>query len=158
MSNPPVSVAVSVNSTVSFNKKLLASVFAAVIFILISLPAAYGQTNELVTTYNDGCPTPEGKFIHAALFFAISYFVMKISSKQHYIDMGTKTDAQIAKYAFYGTLLFFLFASTDTYRLTGKFVTGLTNPAGCPEVKGVLVHGLVFLVVLLLIMYFPKDN
>jgi hypothetical protein len=34
----------------------------------------------------------------------------------------------------------------------------LANQSGCPNVMGVIVHGIVFMVVLLLVMYFPKDE
>lgn len=148
------------NSTVSaeptLNKKLLYSSIGAAIFVAVSLPQVYGQTSRLTNTIDDTCPTPEGKFIHAALFFAISYFVMKISSSRKY-DLEAKSDGLIAKYAFYSTLLFFVLASSDAYRLTGKFISGLANEAGCPEFKGIIVHALVFLVVLTLVMYFPND-
>jgi hypothetical protein len=138
------------------NKKLLCSAVAAAIFVVVSLPQLYNQTSRLTTTIDVNCPTPEGKFIHSALFFAISYFVMKIMSSYKYME--GKSDGVLAKYAFHGTLLFFFLSSSDTYRLTGKFVSGLANEAGCPELKGIIVHALVFLVVLTLIMYFPKDQ
>lgn len=149
MSNTP--------DTISLNKKIVFSAAAAAVFMLVSLPQAYTQTSRLTTTISETCPTPEGKFIHAALFFAINYFIMKLAASQKYHGMETKSDGLIAKYAFMGTLLFFLLSSTDSYRLTGKFISGLANEGGCPEVKGVIVHGLVFLVILVLVMYFPKD-
>jgi len=145
-----------------FSKKLLCSAIAAAIFIAVSLPQVYGQTSRLTTTVSLGstieetCPTPEGKFIHAALFFAISYFVMKLMSTYKYMD--SKSDGVLAKHAFYATLLFFLLSSTDSYRLTGKLVSGLSNEAGCPELKGIIVHAIVFMAVLTLVMYFPHHE
>jgi len=139
-----------------FNKKLLCSAVAAAIFIAVSLPQVYHQTSRLTATFEDPCPTPEGKFIHAALFFAISYFVMKLMSGYKYMDQ--KSDGVLAKYAFHGTLLFFLLSSTDAYRLSGKWIPGLASEAGCPELKGILVHAVIFLVILILVMYFPKDQ
>ncbi|VBB18180.1 hypothetical protein YASMINEVIRUS_1250 [Yasminevirus sp. GU-2018] len=158
MSNQSTAVVGTSASGKSFNSKLIWSAVSAAIFIAVSAPQVYTQTSRITTTASENCPTPEGKFIHAALFFAINYFVMKIASNQKWMNMEGKPDGLLAKYAFYGTLLFFLVSSSDTYRLTGKLISGLANESGCPEMKGVIVHGLVFLVLLVLIMYFPKDQ
>jgi len=147
-----------------FNKKLFWSSVAAAVFIAVSLPQVYYYTDKLTgsqlnqfNTITDSCPTPEGKFLHAIVFFALNYFIMKLAQK--YKATGAQlTDGLMAKYAFYSALIFFLLSSTDSYKLTGKLFGGLSNDAGCPNVKGVLVHGVVYLVVLLLVMYFPKDN
>ena len=147
----------STSNPISLNKKIMCSATAAAIFMIVSLPQAYTQSSRLTRTFSDACPTPEGKFIHAALFFAINYFIMKVMASKKYHGMEKKSDGLLARYAFTGTLLFFLLSSTDSYKLTGKIVPGLANENGCPEVKGVIVHGLVFLVILVLTMYFPKD-
>ena len=141
----------------SYNKKLIYALTAGVIFMLVSLPSAYEQTEKLTHTISDNCPTPEGKYLHAAVFFAVTYFVMKVLGKQKYYVMNGKTDGQIAKYAFWATMLFFVLASTDSYRLTGRLYDGLSNADGCPNTKGVVTHGVIFMIVILLTMYFPKD-
>ena len=69
-----------------------------------------------------------------------------------------KRDNLLAKYAFYSSLIFFLLSSTDAYNVTGNLVSGLTNMTGCPNITGSIVHGLVFLVVLTIVMFFPKDE
>ncbi len=142
---------------ISFNKKLMYSLAAAIIFILVSLPQVYHQTDRVTNTYANGCPTSEGKFLHSVVFFAISYFLMKISVKQRWNGMTVVSDAHLAKYAFYATLLFFVFASTDAYMLTGRMMGDLASAAGCPTVRGIIVHAIIFMVVLLLTMYFPMD-
>lgn len=140
-----------------FNKKLLWAVVGAAIFVGVSLPEVYSQTDKLTSkyfhTYDQDCPTAQGKFLHAAVFFAVNYFVMKWAASSGGLQ---KTDGQLAKCAFYATLLFFLVASSDSYTVTNSLYPGLAND-GCPTLKGVLVHGLVFLVLLVLVMYFPKD-
>jgi hypothetical protein len=146
------------NSTVPLNKKLVYSGTAALVFVLMSLPQAYAQTGRIVHTYDDSCPTPEGKYLHALLFFVINYFAVKFAESQKYIGLEKKSDAMIAKNAFIASLLFFVIASTDSYKLTGKLFGGLANKAGCPDVRGVVVHGIVFLVILTLVMYIPKDH
>lgn len=141
-----------------FNKKLMCSALAAVIFILVSLPQVYGQTDRVMSTYADGCPTSEGKYLHAAVFFALVFALMKLGARMKWSGMEQKSDALHAKYAFYATLLFFVLASSDSYHLSSRLWSGLADARGCPNVTGVIVHGVVFMVVLLLVMYFPKDE
>lgn len=148
----------TVSTGPSLNKKLLVSAVSALFFVAVSLPQVYTQTSRITTTFADSCPTPEGKFIHAAVFFALNYFAMKVGASQKVLGLERKSDGLLAKYAFMGTLLFIALSSTDAYRLTGRAINGLANEYGCPEVKGIIVHGLVFMVVLVLIMLFPKDQ
>ena len=135
-------------------RNLKAAIIPALIFVAVSLPWTYNQTDKLIDTYDDGCPSPEGKFLHTLVFFAVTYFIMKVNKRK---DHSKYSDGLIAKYAFYGALIFFLLSSNDSYKLTGKLVSGLSTSAGCPTLTGVIVHGLVFLVVLVLVMYFPRD-
>jgi len=142
----------------STNDKLIWSAVGAAIFVLLSLPYTYMQTSRVTTTATlEDCPTPEGKFIHSAVFFAVNYLIMKVMANQRMMNMDMMSDGLMAKYSFYATLLFFVIASSDTYAITGKFISGVTNEVGCPTSKGVIVNGIVFLVILFLMMYFPKD-
>jgi len=146
-------------SDTSFTKKLTASSIAGLTFALVSLPEVYLQTNKLTNTFTSNCPTPEGKFLHFALFFAIEFFIMKMMVRYNYMGMGDKSDGLIAKYALCGAMLFFILSSTDAYRMTAKLGLGLADENGCPNVKGVVVHALVFIGLLLLKMqYLPKDE
>ncbi len=140
------------------NKKLMCSAIAAAIFILVSLPQVYGQSERLINTFADGCPTYEGKYLHAAVFFGLVFALMKLGARMKWSGMEEKSDALHAKYAFYATLLFFVLASSDSYYLSGKLWSGLANERGCPNVTGVIVHGVVFMVILFLVMFFPKDE
>ena len=64
-----------------------------------------------------------------------------------------------AKYSFYSTLIFFLIASPETYKLTeqffGRFFLVSTN--GCPSPLGFFFHKILFFLVILGIMLFPHD-
>ena len=152
--NTTTNVAKKVGPT--FNEKVIYSAVSALFFILVSLPDTYRRTNKIATTINGNCPTPIGKFIHTAVFFILNFVMMKISSS--YKGDGQQLDnALIAKYSFYGALMFFLISSSDTYKLTGSLL-GLGSQDGCPNLGGIIVHGLVFATALVLIMYFPKDN
>jgi len=144
------------------------SFIPAVLFFVVSLPEVYNTTNDLgtrlgqtdnrlsINTYANDCPTSTGKFLHSLVFFLLVWSVMKMSRNSG--RMPYKSNGLLAKYAFYSTLIFFLLSSTDAYNVTGNLVSGLTNSSGCPNMTGAIVHGLVFLVVLTLVMFFPKDQ
>lgn len=65
-----------------------------------------------------------------------------------------------AKYAFYSTLVFFLVANPETFKLTqrllGGFIT-LASDSGCPSALGFFIHTGVFFLVLWGLMLFPRD-
>ena len=65
-----------------------------------------------------------------------------------------------AKYAFYSTLIFFLIANPETYKLTqqffGHFLT-ISNSSGFPTPLGYFFHSFLFFIVLWGIMLFPRD-
>lgn len=148
----------SVETTITpYNKKLLWSGIGGALFILVSLPQTYTQTGRLTTTSYYNCPTPEGKFIHSGLFFAVNYFAMKLAASQGWLGMEGKSDSLMAKYSLYGTLLYFFLSSSDTYALTNNLIGNTANEGGCPEVKGIMIHGLVYLLLVMFMMYLPKD-
>jgi hypothetical protein len=65
-----------------------------------------------------------------------------------------------AKYSAYTTLIFFLIANPETYKLLqkflGKWVT-FASDGGCPTPVGFFVHTALFFLVLWSFMLFPKD-
>jgi len=154
----PNNVITIIDRQPSFRKQLIYSAISALFFIVVSLPDTYKKTTYLTrtNTMTDNCPTPEGKFIHTAVFFIINFVMMKIANS--YKQTGELSDGLIAKYSFYGALLFFMLSSSDTYRLTSRVLGGNLGNDGCPNVNGILVHALVFAVVLVLVMSFPKDT
>jgi len=65
-----------------------------------------------------------------------------------------------AKYSFYSTLVFFLVANPETYKILQKLIGGfitVANPGGCPTPVGLFLHTLLFFVVILALMMFPRD-
>ena len=139
------------------NKKITYSALSAVVFMAVSLPQTYQKTDNLLnfstTQGSTNCPSPAGKFFHTGVFFVILYFLMK------FLNKSNLSDGLIAKYSFYSTLIFFLLTSSDAYALTSSVNSfgDLVDVGGCPTQKGVIVHGIVYLVLLTLVMYFPKD-
>ena len=65
-----------------------------------------------------------------------------------------------AKYALYTTLVFFLVANPETYKLIqkalGSFVT-IASEGGCPTPIGFFVHTGLFFLLLWTLMLFPRD-
>ena len=67
------------------------------------------------------------------------------------------TVALKAKYAFYSTLVFFLLASPETYRLTARIVPAIADTDGNASPIGLFIHTGLFFLVLLGLMMFPRD-
>jgi hypothetical protein len=65
-----------------------------------------------------------------------------------------------AKYALYTTLIFFLIANPETYKLLQKFVGGfvtIASEGGCPTPAGFFIHSGLFFLVLWSMMLLPRD-
>lgn len=131
----------------TFNQKLMISVFSAVLFILVSLPATYNLTNSLgLNTYSMGCPTYNGLILHTFVFFLLTYLSMWNSNA----SAGLKV-----KYSLWGSLLFFLISSPAMYSLTSSL---FGDASGCPTVTGIVLHSLVYCAALVGVMYLPNDE
>ena len=65
------------------------------------------------------------------------------------------------KYSFYSALVFFLVASPETFKfmqqLFGTFIT-IASSGGCPTTTGFFIHTVIFFLVMLALMMFPRDN
>ena len=65
-----------------------------------------------------------------------------------------------AKYAAYTTLVFFLIANPETYKLIQKFLghwVDIASEGGCPTPTGFFIHAGLFFLVLWALMLFPRD-
>ena len=65
-----------------------------------------------------------------------------------------------AKYSFYSTLIFFLIANPETYKLTQRALGWLffvADDGGCPTALGFFFHSILFFSVLWAVMLFPRD-
>ena len=66
-----------------------------------------------------------------------------------------------AKYAFYSTLIFFLIANPETFRMTQNvfgWIITIADGGGCPTANGFFIHSALFFLVLWGAMLFPKDS
>lgn len=65
-----------------------------------------------------------------------------------------------AKYAAYTTLVYFLVANPETYKLFQKFLGSwvtIASDGGCPTPAGFFMHTGLFFLVLWSLMLFPRD-
>jgi len=76
-------------------------------------------------------------------------------------ERPTRTNFALkAKYAFYSTLVFFLIANPETYKLMQRTLGGfftVASDTGCPSTYGFFFHTLLFFFVLWGLMLFPRD-
>jgi hypothetical protein len=66
-----------------------------------------------------------------------------------------------AKYAFYSTLIFFLIANPETFKMSQNVFGWLFHVAdngGCPTASGFFLHTFLFFLVLWGAMLFPRDT
>jgi hypothetical protein len=65
-----------------------------------------------------------------------------------------------AKYALYTTLVFFLIANPETYKLLQKFLghwVTIASEGGCPTPSGFFISSAIFFLFLWGLMMFPRD-
>ena len=66
-----------------------------------------------------------------------------------------------AKYSFYSTLVFFLVANPETYKIVqwafGSIIGNIASSSGCPTPIGLFIHTILFFIVILSLMMFPRD-
>lgn len=65
-----------------------------------------------------------------------------------------------AKYAIYTTLIFFLIANPETYKLVQKFIghwVTIASEGGCPTPMGFFIHSGLFFFTLWGMMLLPRD-
>lgn len=65
-----------------------------------------------------------------------------------------------AKYSFYSTLVFFIIANPETYKIVQRIlgsVIGTVANGGCPTTLGLMFHTALFFFVMLALMMFPRN-
>ena len=142
-------------------EKLLYSVLSAGLALGVSSKTVYEQVDKLVgskgTIAVNGCGTPTGHFAHSVIFFILLFTMMIIfnivKSPEHKKSLGL-----MAKYSFYGTLIYLIVTSTEMYKLVGGLTGGATADAnGCATMSGLLLHGLFYFLIIFCVMFFPRD-
>ena len=66
-----------------------------------------------------------------------------------------------AKYSFYSTLVFFLVANPETFKIVqwlfGGIFGTMASAGGCPTNLGLFFHTFLFFLVMFALMMFPRD-
>lgn len=125
------------NLNLSVSDKAYRSGVAAVLFFLVSLPQWYAKTNNYLNVAGE-CPSFKSKLLHTLAFFVLAWLAMK------YVSKIEASNEQLARYALYGSLLFFFVSSDEVYMLSRSLNAGLADERGCPTMTGVAVHTVVF--------------
>lgn len=127
---------------------------AGVIFLLVSLPQVYGQSNSLLKEQGE-CPNYKSKLMHFVVFLALVVLALKFLAK---VD---KQWNELLGYALYAALLYFLVSSQEMYQLTHSLIGENVKmvEGSCPTLYGVAIHTVVFALCLASWqLYFPNEN
>jgi hypothetical protein len=138
----------------STKETLVNPALCAGIYLLLSIPQVFGKSNFLTDGMgydNFHCPTFKTRFINLTLFFVLIVISLK------YIGKSSKSFLALGKYAIFGTLLFFLISSQESYTVTGKLYNGLANLKGCPTMLGSVVHAALYYFVFLGLSNLPDE-
>lgn len=140
----------------SINEKILYSALSTLVMATVSSKTTYSIVEKLFekdTLIKNECPTIFGHFLHTIIFFILIFVVMILFN-------NTKQSSKwlLAKYSFYGTLLYFVLTSSEMYGLVGTLTNGATADSfGCPTSQGIVLHAVVYFLMVFGIMFFPKD-
>lgn len=128
-------------------KQLKISLFSAMIFAVVSMPAVYKLTNKVLPTFDESsnCPTVLGLGVHAVVFYILTYLSMMKSPVPNQLKV---------KFSLISTVVFVVLSNPMTYKLVSGVVGGraLASSKGCPTMMGIGVHAAVYTLVLLLLM------
>ena len=128
---------------------LLYSGIGAGIFIAVNSIPTYNKKTQ--------CPEISGRLLNTGVFFGLSVLAMQVS--RFFKKSNTNLPLMLSvKYAVYSTMLYIILSSPDMYKLTNGLLGQTSNMMGCPNFRGVVLHGIVFMTVLVLMMLLPKDR
>ena len=134
----------------TLKQKVLISLLSSFTFISLNLPIAYKLTSNLISTYDNGCPTNIGFMFHTFLFFIITYLSMGNPLKKSLIKL---------KRTIHSSLIYFLIASPILFMLIGSNIgNNFASDKGCPTNLGVFLHSIGYFLCLFGIMYLPEEN
>jgi len=139
--------------------KLFYAGLASILYLIVSNGYTYHLSNSLFKNYvlEDGCPTIAGHLGHSVFFFILMYTLLLTINFMNGPDKRMSA-LLLLKYAFYGTLLFFIISSTEIYALIGNITNNyVATSNGCPTTAGIFIHAIVYFFVLFGVMFFPKD-
>lgn len=141
----------------TFEKKLMISLSAALIFAFASYPTvskmveSHFNLNGKLLDSQTGCQTDYGLLFTTLLFFLIIFARMFIGKQSDSRGFYVKL-----QHTFYSTLIYYFIASKPVYKLTSSiFGSSIADFNGCPTNIGLLLHSAFYCAALVGVMYFP---
>lgn len=138
----------------TLKEKIIISASSAFLYMIVNLPQTYKLVNGVIpfNTYNESinCPTHTGLLLHAIVFFVLTFLTMGNPAKKTGIKL---------KHSLYGTLIFFLISSPAMFAIVGKLLGNqFADQNGCPTIQGIFLHGIVYFIALVAVMYLPNED
>lgn len=138
----------------SLVKSLRHAGVSAVLFLLVSMPQIYSQSNNLLSEQGN-CPNFKSKLMHFVVFLVLAILVFK------YLMKLDRSFGEMLGYALYASLLYYFISSQEMYQLTNLLLgdSVKTTDGVCPTFSGVVLHTGVFALCLASWqLYFPKED
>lgn len=142
------------NNKMSLVKSLRHAGISAILFLLVSLPQVYTESNKFLVEQGP-CPNYKSKLMHFVVFLALAILVIK------YVMKIGKSFSDVIGYALYAGLLYYFISSPEMYQLTNSIVGGSVQlvEGSCPTIAGILVHTAVYALSLASWqLYFPTED
>lgn len=144
----------------SSSDKWTASIMLGLLFLLVSSPFMYGLTNKITSAVGfqisdaQGCPNLAGMILHTLVFIIVLRLMLNKDQKNGCLRPYSSRDKWTV--SMMGGLLFILVSSPVLYDMVNSLTTALkidiTEKAGCPNMKGLILHTAVYIVIARLLM------
>jgi hypothetical protein len=154
----------SSDNSKNWGKIIGASGVSALVFYLVANPKTYALTdNECLRTVENGCPTLVGILVHAVVFALVIRAIMELRKvlNKNNTDEEKVSNDDLWRYSVQGGVFFLVLSLPILYRVTGWVsdkVGTTTSVAGCPNDKGVLLHAVVYMALLVGLMNKGLNN
>ena len=140
--------------------KWTASFMLGILFLLVSSPFTYTLTNTITNGMGfaiadtQGCPNLAGLIVHTIIFTLLLRGMLNRDNTTGCLKPYTSRDKWTVSAI--GGLLFILVSSPFLYEATNSLTTSLkldiTTGAGCPNIKGLVLHTAIFVVIARMLM------
>lgn len=144
----------------SSSDKWTASFMLGLLFLLVSSPFTYSLTNTITKgvgfaiSDSQGCPNLAGLILHTIVFILLLRLMLNKDQTNDCLRPYTSRDKWTVSVI--GGLLFILISSPFLYETVNALTTTLkldiTLANGCPNIKGLVLHTAIFVVIARLLM------
>jgi hypothetical protein len=140
--------------------KWTASFMLGILFLIVSSPFTYGVTNSITSgagfaiSDDKGCPNLAGLIVHSIIFTLLLRLMLNRDHTTGCLKPYTSRDKWTVSVI--GGLLFILISSPFLYEAVNSITSSLkfdtSDSQGCPNIKGLVLHTVIFVVVARLLM------